>query len=86
MASDYLTRDDAPFGEEIFAKLDGIVASVASAQLSARRLLGHRGTFRARIEVGAAKRRGDCRRRGHGAFEPVAAAAAHPDRVHLERA
>lgn len=43
--ADYLTRDDAPFGEEIFAKLDGIVASVASAQLSARRLLDIEGPF-----------------------------------------
>lgn len=45
MASDYLSREDAPFGEEIFAKLDGVVASVASAQLSARRLLHIEGPY-----------------------------------------
>lgn len=45
MAIDYLTRDDAPFGDEIFAKLDEVVASVAKSQLSARRLLEIEGPY-----------------------------------------
>ena len=45
MASDYLNREDAPFGEEIFAKLDQVVASVAKSQLSARRLLDIEGPY-----------------------------------------
>ena len=45
MASDYLTREDAPFGEEIFSKLDEVVASVAKAQLSDRRLLDIEGPY-----------------------------------------
>ena len=45
MATDYLGRDEAPFGEETFAALDEIVVSVAKAQLSARRLLEIEGPF-----------------------------------------
>lgn len=45
MATDYLTRDDAPFGDDLFDKLDDVVASVAKAQLSARRLLDIEGPY-----------------------------------------
>ncbi len=45
MATDYLTREDAPFGDEIFEKLDEVVASVAKSQLSARRLLDIEGPY-----------------------------------------
>lgn len=45
MASDYLTRDDAPFGDEIFSRLDEVVVRVAKSQLSARRLLEIEGPY-----------------------------------------
>lgn len=45
MTTDYLGRDDAPFGEDVFARLDEIVVSVAKAQLSARRILEIEGPY-----------------------------------------
>ena len=45
MASKYMARDDAPFGEQIWAKIDEIVTGAAKAQLSGRRLLDIEGLF-----------------------------------------
>lgn len=45
MANKYLGRDDAPFGDEIWTRLDDIVVSAAKSQLSARKLLEIEGPF-----------------------------------------
>lgn len=45
MANKYLGRDDAPFGDEIWAKLDDVVISAAKSQLSGRRLLDVEGPY-----------------------------------------
>lgn len=45
MASDYLGRDEAPFGDDIFSKLDDVVVAVAASQLSARRIMEVEGPY-----------------------------------------
>jgi uncharacterized linocin/CFP29 family protein len=45
MANKYLGRDDAPFGDELWAKLDGVMASAAKSQLAGRRLLEIEGPY-----------------------------------------
>jgi len=45
MSNKYLGREDAPFGEEIFSKLDELVVAIAKSQLSARRLLDIEGPY-----------------------------------------
>lgn len=45
MANKYLGREDAPFGDEIWAKLDEVVISAAKAQLSGRKLLDMEGPY-----------------------------------------
>lgn len=45
MANKYMLRDDAPFGDEIWSKLDEVVVRVASSMLSGRRLLDIEGPY-----------------------------------------
>lgn len=45
MDNKYLAREDAPFGVEIWSKIDEVVIQAAKAQLSARRLLDIEGPF-----------------------------------------
>lgn len=45
MPNKYLARDDAPFGDEIWSKLDEIVVSAAKTQLSGRRILDIEGPY-----------------------------------------
>ena len=45
MANKYLGREDAPFSDGVWSKLDEIVLSAARAQLSARKLLDIEGPF-----------------------------------------
>lgn len=45
MANSYLTREDAPFGDEIWAILDNTMIEVARNQLAGRRLLPMEGPF-----------------------------------------
>lgn len=45
MASKYLMRDDASFGDDIWARLDEVVLSVAKSQLSGRKLLDVEGPY-----------------------------------------
>ena len=45
MANKYQAREDAPFGDEIWDKLDDVVLSAAKGQLSARRILDIEGPY-----------------------------------------
>jgi len=45
MANKYLAREDAPFGSEIWAKLDSVMIDTAKQQLSGRRLLDVEGPY-----------------------------------------
>lgn len=45
MANKYMGRDDAPFGDEIWSRLDDAVVAVARGQLSGRRLLDVEGPY-----------------------------------------
>ncbi len=45
MADKYLGRDDSPFGDEIWGKLDEVVVAAAKSQLSGRRLLDMQGPY-----------------------------------------
>jgi len=45
MANKYLGREDAPFGDEIWSKLDDVVISVARGRLSGRKLLDIEGPY-----------------------------------------
>jgi len=45
MAENYLGRDDAPFSEKVWSKIDEVVTGAARGQLSARRLLYVDGAF-----------------------------------------
>ena len=45
MANKYLARGDAPFGDEVWSKLDEVVVSTARSQLSGRRLLEVEGPY-----------------------------------------
>ncbi len=45
MSNELLTRDDAPFGEKVWAAIDGAVLGAAKGQLSGRRILHVDGPF-----------------------------------------
>ncbi|NLF30411.1 MAG: bacteriocin family protein [Planctomycetes bacterium] len=45
MSNELLTRDDAPFGEKVWAAIDGAVLNAARSQLAARRILHVDGPF-----------------------------------------
>ncbi len=45
MASKYLGRDSAPFGEEVWAVLDAVMIEAAKSQLAGRRLLPLEGPY-----------------------------------------
>ena len=45
MANKYLTRDDAPFGAEVWDRLDSAMTETARAQLTSRRLLPLEGPY-----------------------------------------
>jgi uncharacterized linocin/CFP29 family protein len=45
MANKYLAREDAPFGSEVWEKLDAAMIAVAKQQLSGRRLLEIEGPY-----------------------------------------
>ena len=45
MANKYLGREDAPFGDEIWSKLDEAVVSIARSRLSGRKLLDIEGPY-----------------------------------------
>ncbi len=45
MSGDYLHRDDAPFGEDVWARIDQTVVGVARGHLTARRLFHVEGPY-----------------------------------------
>lgn len=45
MAEKYLFREDAPFGEDVWSKLDSVMVSAAKSRLSGRRLLDIEGPY-----------------------------------------
>ncbi len=45
MANDYLAREDAPFGEDLWHKLDETMIAAAKSQLAGRRLLDIEGPY-----------------------------------------
>ena len=45
MTNKYLAREDAPFGSEIWGKLDTAMVQAVKQQLSGRRLLEIEGPF-----------------------------------------
>lgn len=45
MANKYLGRDDAPFGDEVWSRLDSVVVNAAKSQLSGRKILDIEGPY-----------------------------------------
>lgn len=51
MANKYLARDDAPFGDSLWEKIDGTMTGAAKSQLTGRRILPVKGPYGLGLKV-----------------------------------